>query len=84
MKNKLWLLQKLLGLPQQDTPWFHNYDKAQAFVVRAKSEAEARALAGQDAGDEGAIAWTHAKYSSCDELTARGSAEVVLRDFYGT
>lgn len=66
-------------------PWDPWYDKAFGFVVRADNESEARAMVGEEAGDEirkAPDAWANPQYSSCVELTAEGEAEVVIRDFH--
>ncbi len=90
---KLWMLRPADGLANDDNPWEPWFDKAFGFVVRAETEAEARAMAHGDAGDENrgeflgrATAstkqpWLDAKYSACVELTAEGPAEVVMQDF---
>ena len=90
---KLWLLRPADKLAKNDNPWEPWYDKAFGFVVRAETEAEARALAHADAGDENRgeflkartanteQPWKDAKYSTCVELTAEGDAEVVMKDF---
>lgn len=86
---KLWLLRPVENDPLWD-PW---YDKAFGFVVRAETEAEARALAHEDAGDENrgefmheklgpkGRAWLDAEHSTCVELPADGEPGVVIRDF---
>jgi len=78
-KMKLWLLRRT------STSARHDYDEADGFVVRARSEAEAREFAASKCGSEGRKSWLgredgrHA--TSCVELQADGRAEVVLRDF---
>ena len=80
---KLWLLR-----PIENTlldPWEPWYDKAFGFVVRAETEADARRLAGEQAGDEKSKnlnPWTDDDYSTCEELTAEGEAEVMIQDFH--
>jgi hypothetical protein len=90
---KLWLLRPVDGLAKNDDPWEPWYDKAFGFVVRAETEAEARALAHAEAGDENrglflrariadtAQPWMDAKYSTCTELLPEGAAELVMKDF---
>lgn len=81
------------GLPVPN-PWAPWYDKAFGFVVRAEDEQAARALASKDAGDEAGgrdhsvtpprerpNPWLDPDLSSCVELTAEGSSEVVMKDF---
>lgn len=70
---KLWLLTR-----RSDKP---TYDVANGFVVRAPDEATARELCARDAGDEGPDRWRGDWGSTCEELTATGEPEVVLRDF---
>jgi hypothetical protein len=51
------------------------------FVVRAKSEAAARALVAEQAGDEGPEAWLSPDSATCVELKADGNPEVVMADY---
>jgi len=92
---KLWLLRPADGLDPKDDPWEPWYEKAFGFVVRAETEADARALAqtNERAGAEKDHTWERHRgrrptnpwmepaYSTCVELTADGTAEVVLVDF---
>lgn len=81
---KLWLLQPATGLDLIGNPWDPWYDKAFGFVVRAKTEADARALANKEAGYENrglGNAWIDPKYSTCVELKYKGEAGIVIRDF---
>ena len=57
------------------------YDEAFGFVVRAISAREARRLASEQAGDEGADAWLDSKKSTCEILRDRGKVGVIIRDF---
>jgi hypothetical protein len=57
------------------------WDVAEAFVVRAGSEDEARRFASQGKGDEGAECWLDPKSSRCSVLTTEGTPGVVIRDF---
>jgi hypothetical protein len=54
------------------------------FVVRAKDEAAARALAAAQPGDEGAEAWLSPQYSTCVELASDGSEDVIMTDYNRT
>ena len=72
----LWILRPVKSWE----PW---YDKSNGFVVRADSEADARRLASADAGDEGIEAWLDAAKTTCVELLASGTSEVVICDFMG-
>ena len=82
---KLWILRPVVG----NDLWVPWYDKAFGFIVRAKNEKEARALAQAEAGDEawdnqfrsGIPAWTDPKNSTCEPLSARGEAGIVMQDF---
>lgn len=44
------------------------YDEASAFVVIAASQDEARRMASDDAGDEGAYTWVDPADSSCEVI----------------
>lgn len=70
----LWVLRPI----NKWEPW---YDKAFAFVVRAESEDDARAIAAKNCGDEGAGSWTNSLRTSCDVLVADGPAEMIVRDY---
>lgn len=59
-------------------PWYDTVDK---IVVRASTSKQARKLAASVCGDEGADVWTEPKRTSCKQLTNKGPAEVILRDF---
>ena len=86
---KLWLLRPKDGSPHWDK-W---YDKAFGFVVRAETEQRARELAADEAGAEDWSEsssrddehqhnpWLISGCSTCEELSAGGSEEVVVRDF---
>lgn len=90
---KLWILRPKPGLVTGDNPWEPWYDKAFGFVVRAETENEARCLAHDEAGEENdndflgkttantTTPWLDSKYSTCKELTADGSRDVILRHF---
>lgn len=57
------------------------YDEASAFVVLANTPREARQLASERAGDEGAKTWLDPKLSKCARLPNRPRPMVILRDF---
>lgn len=61
--------------------WKPPWDKAFGFVVRAKSEHDARLLASKQCGDEREIAWTKCSLSSCVVLSQDGECGVIIRDF---
>lgn len=74
---KLWLLT-----PGQDqSRWKHWIAVAGGFVIRAESEADARRVAADNCGEEGADAWLLPSLSSCNELEPASIAGLVLRDF---
>lgn len=71
---KLWLLKRT-----DEVGW----DQGRAFVVRAETEAEARQLASNEAGDyrEPTDKWADPSFSTCTELTSDGAPEIILEDF---
>jgi len=71
MSIKLWLLKR------KDV-W---YDEAAGFVIRAQREQDARVIASEYAGGEGAEVWLDPEDSTCTELTRDGEPGVVLEDF---
>lgn len=78
---KLWILKPI---SHDKGPWKPWYDKVFGFVVRAKTEQEARGIAHFNAGDENRTdkaPWLYAELSTCVELTTEGDAEMILRDF---
>jgi hypothetical protein len=88
---KLWLVtanggwgRTRAGLSDEEDPWDPWYDKLFGFVVRAETEAEARARAVEVCGDEVRSAtdcWTNPRFSSCVELIPEGEAGIVIADF---
>lgn len=73
---KLWLLKR----PEDCCGWDRcGWDEARGFVVRAETEAEARALAAKERGDEPESVWL--VDADVTELKAKGSAGVILCDF---
>ena len=93
---RLWFLRPRAGvLARESHPWRPWFDKVFGIVVRAQSEAQARALAQGEAANEGlgiyrtlgyrheAIAagvWLDPTYTACDELEAGGPAGILLVD----
>ena len=69
---KLYLLKRRNGC---------GYDETAGFVVRARSFANARKVAGLEAGDEGGNTWRSSATSSCELIRTEGKEEVILRDF---
>jgi hypothetical protein len=74
---KLWHVTARDKRPEWE-PW---YDKAFAFVVRAETEAEARELAANCAGEEGSNPWLNSDASLCEILTPKGERGVIIKDF---
>jgi hypothetical protein len=69
---KLFLLDSRAGA---------DYDSYEGFVVRAKNEDQARAIAQARIADErldNEHFWLNPKYSSCEVLTARGGQVGIL------
>ncbi len=89
---KLWVLRAIERLPPgTESPWEPWYDKTFGFVVRAETEADARALANANGSHEtgpisreiyriGGDPWLDPLFSTCEELTPEGRAEVILMD----
>ena len=61
----------------------HNarYDEAMGFVVRAATVQEARAIASENAGDEGREMWMDANQTICTALVDTGKPGLILSDF---
>jgi hypothetical protein len=74
-KMKLWILERIKGGPRIGN------DECVAFVVRAKTEEDARALSSANATDKSEKIWLNDKQSSCEVLKEQGVAGVVLCDF---
>lgn len=49
---KIFELRPVENLKDRDNPWNPWYDKSFGFIVRAETEAEARKIANENAGDE--------------------------------
>lgn len=93
---RLWFLRpRAAVLARESHPWRPWFDKVFTIVVRAGSEAQARALAQSRAGNEGlgiyrrlgygdeAIAadvWLDPAYTACNELDAAGPVGIVFVD----
>ena len=77
---KLW---QLTPLPERfETDW-PSYDCAELFIVRAKTEAQARQYASEDHGDEGAQVWLDPAYTRCELVGIAGAPGVIVREYYG-
>lgn len=74
---QLWILE-----PTEDQ-WQHMplRDITRKQIVRAVSEQEARAVAVDHAGDEGASMWASPARSTCGVLTADGNPGLICKDF---
>ena len=94
---KLYLLRPREIADERNNPWEPWYDKSFGFVVRAETEADARQIAHENAGDENQEGrygwqgtdlrypvkpWLHIKYSICEELTADGDAGLIIQDVH--
>ena len=85
---KLWLLRphRPMSVIRTDgdawDPW---YNVIFGFVLRAETQAAARRLAHENAGDENRSEldpWLDPAQSTCEELTGDGPAEVILSDLH--
>src|SRR5262249_62224309 len=76
--NKLWILRPV---NEEAAPWLPWFDRMFGFVIRAKSEAAARTLAAEHAGDEGGRAGLSPESATCTELRADGHEEGIMRDY---
>ena len=82
---KLWVLEPVENIPEDESPWEPWYDKCFGFVIRAEDQEAARSLADQSAcyenrEHENQHPWLMPKFSSCTELTMNGLTEVVISD----
>lgn len=81
--SKLWLLKKRPDIDDGNNPWDVEYDVALGFVVRADSEAQARAYAHEKGGDETVDLikpWLSSEYTTCVELSCEGKSGVILQN----
>jgi len=59
------------------------YDSNDGFVVRAKSEKEARLLVQANArGDEDSSGWGNSECSNCERIDPNGPGQILLIDFH--
>ena len=65
---KLWLITR------HDV----DYDEAEAFVIRAPTEGEARVVASRNGENEDCREWLNEEDSSCVEVTYEGEPGVIL------
>lgn len=86
---KLWILRPVETQLKFD-PWLPWYDKSFGFVIRAKTEIEARNIAHDNGGDENYMRyqdndikpWLDSNYSTCLELTKKGETGLIMLDFH--
>ena len=85
---KLWILEPVNELPDDDNPWKPWHERVFGFVIQADDENEARNIAHSEAGRENdgensavRYPWLVPKYSECVELVPGVDAGVVIRDF---
>ena len=87
MSMKLWILEPVKNLPEDNNPWIPWYDKMFAVVVRADSEESARSMAHSCGGDENDESsdispWMELEYSTCKPLEAEGEARIIILDVH--
>jgi hypothetical protein len=73
---KFWLLRPIPNASKA----FDQWDTVQGFVIRAKTEQEARLIANNSHGDEGEMAWLDDTITLCRALSTVGKAEIILID----
>ena len=78
---KAWLLRPRYAGPTSKWGGRAGLEKGFGFVVRAKTEKEARRIASVGAGEEGESAWLLNRYSSCQDLASEiGEIGILLSD----
>lgn len=92
MATSLWILGEteknyvldVRGYQTHDveSPFYSIYDCANGFVIEAETEQEARKIASDAHGDEGANAWLDPKWTYCNELKPDGEPGIWMRDFH--
>jgi hypothetical protein len=60
--------------------FFNFYGRCAGFIIRAKSEAEARKLASLHSHFEGEDVWLDTTMSSCEPLPVNGPEQVIMFD----
>jgi len=82
---KLWILRPDKEvLKDEEGPWSPWYGRMFGFVIRAKTEEDARVLADKKAGDEnsdGKHPWLNSSMSSCIILTNKGEEGIVIYNY---
>jgi hypothetical protein len=71
---KIWKLEAI----EDTSPWEPWYDMTDGFVIVAKTEADARAIAADDCGPEGRLAWLNSEFSRCTKVNKKIQG-IVLR-----
>lgn len=74
---KLWKLESIGDRPE----WQWPYDKNHGYVIRAKTQEDARQMAADRACDEGSAVWLNPESTMCEELKCEGEPEVCMTDF---
>jgi len=70
----LFLLRQIDGIA--------DFDEVVEFVLLAEDEDHARLLASEAGhGDEGAACWLSESTSTCEKLTRKGPARIIVRHF---
>lgn len=89
----LWLLRPV-GYEEEKYSWVDDYDVCEGFVIRAKTEEEARQIADKCGGDENMSGsgfrkappknrpWLHPEMTTCTKITGRGKSELIICDFH--
>lgn len=73
----------MLFLLERDDPEGKIYDCNDAFLVRARSEKQARKIASKrQSGDEPPQTWLDPKKSSCEIVPADGEPGIIMTDFH--
>ena len=68
----------------KQTPDEPGYDEAEGFVVQSDCAKDARQIASENAGDEGAAVWLDAKRSTCKIIDPhRKTPHLILKSFHG-
>lgn len=65
----------------EDPGWDCNH----GFVIRAQDELQARNIAQQQISDEYMESkdfWLNSNFSTCEVITTKGKAEIILNDFH--
>ncbi len=70
--TRLWVLRRKGDI---------KYDEFDAFIVRATTAYDARAIASARCATEGRAVWFSTKDSTCKELHPQGKSELVLASF---